>query len=60
MKSLGLIPARGRSKGVKKNTENIIDKIYKPYLKDLMSIETKYNLNSSSLRNHSKYKLKKI
>ena len=50
----------GFSKYNKKNTENIIDKIYKPYLKDLLSIENRYYLNNSSLRNHSKYKFKKI
>lgn len=50
----------GFSKYNKKNTKNIINKIYKPYLKDLISIETKYYLKNSSIRNHSKNQFKEL
>ena len=50
----------GFSKYDKKNTKNIIDKIYKPYLKDLISIENKYYLKNSSIRNENKNLLKEL
>lgn len=50
----------GFSKYNKTNTKIIINKIYKPYLKDLISVENKYYLNNSSLRNNSKRKLKRL
>ncbi len=42
----------------KKNTDKIISKVYAPYLKKLISIENKFNLKNSSLRNVSNNKYK--
>ena len=38
----------------KKNIKRIIDRIYIPYIKNLISIEKKYNLKSSSIRHRRK------
>jgi len=38
----------------KKNDQKIINRIYIPYIKNLISIEKKYNLKSSSIRHHRK------
>ena len=38
----------------KKNTKKIIDRIYIPYVKNLILIERKYNLKSLSIRSHRK------
>lgn len=54
----------GFSKYNKKISKNIINQIYLPYLKKLISIEKNFNINVSSIRNlsNNKYKffLKKI
>ena len=38
----------------KKNNQKIINRIYIPYIKNLISIEKKYNLKSSSIRHRRK------
>jgi hypothetical protein len=50
----------GFSKFNKQNSMNIIDNIYRPYLRNLIFIENKYNLKNSSIRNFSKNNYKKI